>query len=248
MWLQVKALREIKHRLVRHYANHVGNIVLAGPFRGLILPERGYWNAGDHIAKIFGTYENCLHSILYEAMSKPYSAYLDIGCADGYYATGFAHACRSAVCVGFDTDQRAQYVAGQIAEKNQLSNCHIRGNFDAHSVSRIRSEYGLKDDARIFLKCDIEGEELNLFEPELCSTLACVDLLIEIHDFKMNDNVGMRLEQRLSETHEITFVAEGGRNPNMYSFLSSLPEDIRWLILSEGRGRSMRWLHGVARG
>lgn len=246
-WQELQQLQQIKYRLIDHYRPQVGNRVKAGPFRGLLLPEQGYWNAGDHIAKVFGSYEQCLHPVLEMALSEPYGLFLDIGCADGYYATGFAHAAPGSISIGFDVDPRAQELARAQAAINRLSNCQIRARFEAGTIAALRQEFGLPDAVRLFLKCDIEGEELQLFDPALCASLRQVDLLIELHDFGDDATIGRQLQERLCGSHDLRLIREDGRDPNAYPWLAHLPEDVRWLLLSEGRWTAMRWLVARAR-
>ncbi len=246
-WAELKALQQIKRRFIQHYLDQVGCQVLDGPFRGLLLPKVGYWNSGDHISKVYGFYERCLHPILYAALSEPYAAYLDVGCADGYYVTGFARACPQSLCIGFDVDERAQESARRQAVVNGLDRCQIRGLFGPESLDMVRHQLGALPGAKIFLKCDIEGAELSLFDPGLCAILSGVDLLIEIHDFGDDSSIADQLRLRLASTHHVSLIGEHGRNPNVYPFLRHLPEDLRWLILSEGRWTAMNWLWARAR-
>lgn len=244
-WEDLKALQQIKRRFIQHYLDQFGSQVLDGPFRGLLLPMHGYWNSGDHISKVFGFYERCLHPALYAALAGAYGVYLDIGCADGYYMTGFARACPRSLCIGFDVDERAQASARRQVDANGLMNCEIRGLFGLEEFERIRYEAGAA--TRIFLKCDIEGAELDLFSHDLCKALVGVDLLIEVHDFGQDSAIADQLRQRFASSHHVSLISEDGRNPNVYPFLRHLPEDIRWLMLSEGRWTAMNWLMAQAR-
>lgn len=242
LWAAQKELRNVKYRLIEHYRGQIGSSVIHGPFRGLVLPQKGWWNCGDHVSKVFGFYEACLHPVLYDAVADDYLAFLDIGCADGYYITGFARLCPSAKCIGFDVDAKAQEIARQQIVENQLKNCEICGLFDAEALREVRSGFNIDAGRRLFIKCDIEGAELELFNSDFCSLLSGIDLLIEVHDFFGNTAIQAQLRERLAPTHDVRMIAEAGRNPNACRFLSDLPEDVRWLIISEGRWTSMSWM------
>jgi SAM-dependent methyltransferase len=213
-----------------------------GPFAGLKIPARGHWGGGDLVAKVFGLYESPLHPFWQEAIATRYPLFLDVGCADGFYATGFALRSPASYCIGFDQDQRAQASARQQVARNGLQNCEIRGLFDDESIPRIRHDRGLPDDTRVLLKCDIEGAERELFSEALCSELGRVDVLVELHDFQDDTTIENVLRKRFANTHRIEILVEAGRNPNAHRMLRNVPEDVRWLMVSESRWSAMRWL------
>ena len=64
-------------------------IVSDGPFKGLKYPE--YISCGSAIySKLLGTYEAELHDFIYSILRQDLEILVDIGCAEGYYAVGFA--------------------------------------------------------------------------------------------------------------------------------------------------------------
>src|SRR5262245_30471234 len=82
-------------RLMRGINNHVftayGDRVLSGPFAGMMIPSVvGHWDDGNSGCKLIGSYEYELHdAIRYVQWRKP-EVVINIGCAEGYYAIGFA--------------------------------------------------------------------------------------------------------------------------------------------------------------
>ena len=240
-------LYRLKLGLIEHYADTVGDEVVAGPFTGLKIPARGYWAGGDLVAKVFGLYESQLNPFWCEAVAAGYALFLDVGCADGFYATGFALRSPGTRCVGFDRDERAQTSARAQIARNALGNCEIRGMFDATSIPVLQREFRLSRDARLLLKCDIEGAERELFSEQLCAQLDRADILVELHDFQDDTAIEDLLRSRLAPSHRIEIMGETGRNPNLHRLLRHIPEDIRWLLISESRWSAMRWLLARAR-
>jgi len=236
------ALYRLKIELIEHYADLVGDEVLAGPFKGLRLPRHGHWGGGDLVAKVFGLYESPLQPFWETAIASRYPLCLDVGCADGFYATGFAMASPATRCYGFDRDARAQASARAQAARNGLANCEIRGTFDEATIPALLAENDLPGSARLLLKCDIEGAERELFSPMLCAQLNHADVVVELHDFQDDTTIEQLLRARLDATHQIEIVHEGARNPNAHALLRNMPEDVRWLVVSESRWAAMRWL------
>src|SRR5512140_2013789 len=64
--------------------------VLSGPFKGMRYGDFSYNSA--LIPKLLGTYEADLHNWVGEALATGYDAVINVGCAEGYYAVGFAYA------------------------------------------------------------------------------------------------------------------------------------------------------------
>ena len=64
--------------------------ILSGPFKGMRYGDFSYNSA--LIPKLLGTYEADLHGWVGEAVAAGYDAVINIGCAEGYYAVGFAYA------------------------------------------------------------------------------------------------------------------------------------------------------------
>jgi len=239
---RVDELYRLKLAFVEHYAGAVGDEVRDGPFRGLKVPLQGHWGGGDVVAKVFGLYESPLHAFWREAFVAGYPLFLDVGCADGFYATGFARQSPGTRCFGFDRDERAQASARAQVARNGLANCEIRGLFGEDTIPALRRECDLPEDARALLKCDIEGGERELFTPGFCRRLQHVDVVVELHDFHDDTAIEELLRGRLAPTHRVEILAEAERNPNAHRLLRELPEDVRWLVVSESRWSAMRWL------
>jgi len=65
-------------------------------------------------------------------------------------------------------------------------------------------------------------------------------IIVETHDLE-TPNAMQILEGRLSSTHTIERIPQGGRDPNRFSQLQSWPEMDRWLVVSETRPQGMIW-------
>lgn len=241
-------LYRLKLEFVEHYADAVGEQVLAGPFEGLRLPRHGHWGGGDLVSKVFGLYESPLQPFWETAIAARYPVFLDVGCADGFYATGFALASPTTRCYGFDRDVRAQASAREQAARNGLANCEIRGGFDDATIPALLAENDLPGNARLLLKCDIEGGERELFSANLCAQLTHADVVVELHDFQDDTTIERLLRERLEPSHRIEILHEGARNPNAHALLRNMPEDVRWLVVSESRWAAMRWLVARSKG
>jgi hypothetical protein len=154
--------------------HHGGNQVRSGPFRGLILPDVS--SEGCYIPKLLGTYELGLQPIIANLAERGYDHVIDIGCAEGYYAVGLACALPNATVQAYDTDPNARALCADVAEANGVRDrVHIGEKFTQADFDRyVRN--------RVFVICDIEGGEAELFDPDRAPALRMMDMLIETHD------------------------------------------------------------------
>src|ERR1019366_1110665 len=137
-------------------------------------------------------------------LSNDYAAVVDIGCAEGYYAVGFALRLRNSEVYAFDTDQRAKELCAQMAALNGVdSRIHI-GDFCG--LDMLRS-LPLGDGALILSDC--EGYEGTLFDSQLADFLSKHDVIIEAHDF-IDGGISTTLREAFAHTHHIQSVKSLG--------------------------------------
>ena len=100
-----------------------GTKVLSGPLKGLDFVEQSA--EGCYIAKILGCYEQPLQPYIKRALSKNYTTVINIGCAEGYYAVGFARAIPKVTSLAFDSDPNAQESCRNLAEKTKCLTAYM---------------------------------------------------------------------------------------------------------------------------
>jgi len=89
-------------RITRQLIQHFGPQVQVGPFQGLEFPPSTF---DRHLApKLTGAYEQELHPVFEDIISRNYQEILDIGPADGYYAVGLAQLLPDVPVHAFDID------------------------------------------------------------------------------------------------------------------------------------------------
>ena len=66
-----------------------GDVVLSGPFKGLRYAVRA--SEGSRNARLIGCYEACLHGVIQKIVASGYKLVIDVGSAEGYYATKSAY-------------------------------------------------------------------------------------------------------------------------------------------------------------
>jgi len=237
-WVRENSQRD--ETLTRIASDLFPNLTVAsGPFRGMRYPR--LQSVGSALLpKLLGSYESELHAAIEELLAHEYTAVVDVGCAEGYYAVGLGLRLRNAAIYAFDTDPRARPACAEMAKLNGVDGrIHIGSMCDKNA---LRS---LPLGARALIITDCEGYEVELFDDEMAQFLARHSLIIEAHDFIKID-ISSRLRGIFSRTHHVRSVKsiDDIQKAHIYQYeqLGKFDTNERYLILSERRPAIMEWL------
>lgn len=221
-------------------AAEAGEVVAAGPFRGMRYPRR----FGDivHVAKLLGSYECELHAAIERAIARAPSLVVNVGSGDGYYAVGLARRADRAVSYAVDPDPLAQRACRETAQLNGVAR-RLRHlvRVDAAALERLLAS--VEPSARVpaLVVVDCEGYEEELLDPTGAPSLRHADLLVETHDFA-RPGVTARLMERFSSTHRIERIEATGRDVASYPLLRELAPSAAASVLDEFRHFPQSWL------
>ena len=208
--------------------------IKAGPFKGMRYITED--NCSRLMPKIIGCYESAMTPWILDIPSRKYDMILDVGCAEGYYAIGFAYQNYAKRIYAFDIEEEALDNARQLAALNHVEDkiC-FDGLCDETKISTLCG--GRK--ALIF--CDIEGSEDELLDPDKIPELRKIDMIIESHDFIVPGMIN-KLIERFQGTHHIEIAGDGGVNLDKFPILKSFNKRIRRKFINEGRAPGMMWV------
>lgn len=195
--------------------------VYDGPFKGMILPNI----AGNVSPYFLGTYEQELHHVLNQIISKPYGRILNIGCGFGYYACGLALKMPSSSIFAVDKDDKCRQACKEMIELNELKN-----------VTVSNSSFVFDDNCDLVV-IDIEGDEEDLLEP------IDADILVECHEC-MKPGITQRIIDRFKDTHNIDVIHNRAKFFNLENlFPATYIEHFDHAIATwEGRAGETPWL------
>jgi predicted O-methyltransferase YrrM len=160
---------------------------------------------------VIGCYESQLHNWINEAIACGYDRILDIGCAYGCYAVGFALKSRNSKVYAYDIDQKARENTAQLARLNGVSEkVQVRSLCTLDELNREVSN-------RTLIFCDIEGNEGDLLCPDLAPVLSRADLIVEMHD-NYRPGVTETLARRFVPSHQIEIIYHGAKYPRTSRF------------------------------
>lgn len=219
----------------RYVADRFGGKVQSGPFAGMRYTTGP--KGSLFVPKAFGTYEAEL-SPIFEQIDR-YSVFVDVGCAEGYFAVGCARRNPDLQVFAFDIDPKARESCRMLAEANGVS--------DRMSIGeRCTAEDLVAHAGRgTLVLVDIEGAEVDLLSSETLATLARCDLIVETHTRRGGSTRDI-LVDRLAKTHDVVVVEQTTRDPMQFPDLRKLGQLDRLLALWEGRGPEP-WLFARAR-
>ena len=208
--------------------------VQRGPFTGLLYPEAAA-SGSALLPKLLGTYESELSPVVQEIITFAPEQIIDVGCAEGYYAAGFARALPGTKVVAYDINPVARKRCSALSEANGLENLTVEEEFSLSLLPDVKS--GL-------LFVDIEGAETDLF---LETDIVPKDwhIIIELHDF-VDPNTSTLLIEHFQESHEIELIATVP--PAVKARMLGIPMSEALALVDEKRPCAMEWLYAKPRG
>lgn len=210
-------------------------VILNGPFEGMQYLKRATGSA--LLPKILGSYEEPIHNWIEEFIRhEKYKVILDIGCAEGYYACGFAFRMRDTHVIAYDINPEARVATEELRRLNQLHNLEVRSECTWEELNRI----GGQSNTLIF--CDIEGAEKELLNPKFAPNLKYADLLIESHDC-FEPNITDLLIERFCSTHKIRVVVDYSIRLKRYRTPKKITEDEFKEVTNERRAAHMKFIY-----
>jgi len=211
-----------------------GGRVGSGPFAGMWISDETSWFDGSLAPKLLGCYEQELHDVVEEVVADDPPVVVNYGCAEGFYAVGFALRLRSTDVVAVDIDDRALTVCTANAVRNGVAD-RIRAVHPEQVPPEVLATPG------IVVIVDVEGDEARLLGPDGLGSLEHATVIVECHD-DVVPGITDLLARRYGGTHRIRRLHQGSRDPHQYEVLQPVRETSRWLAVSESRPQAMTWL------
>ena len=225
----------IAERLAVELDNEIHN----GIFKGMKLSSLR-WGGHDKAPMMLGLYESEVSREIEKAAIHA-TTFIDVGAADGYFAVGavFSGLYTNSICFEISSEGRDSIQLN--AERNGVaSRVSILAEANEETLLKTAKSVNTKD---LFILCDIEGGEFDLFTLRVLQALKHSTILIEIHDFSETDRKRYLSLKLMAETvFNLSELTQESRNPNILMSTRVLHDDDKWLMMSEGRPKAMTWL------
>lgn len=210
--------------------------VLAGPFKGLLLPMTGSW--GGHAARLAGAYEEEISGQVEAALASRPRQIVDAGAAEGYYAVGIARRLPKSQILAYDIDPEARRICGVTVSSNNVTNVSIRGRITPRELRRCL-------DPEALVLCDVEGYERDLLDPLAAPQLRTAWIIVELHEFAV-PGVTRTVVTRFAGSHDVLLVDAELRSGTR-SQLAHLDDPVAQECMREGRPHEPRMQWAIMR-
>lgn len=215
-----------------------------GPFAGMRYASFAA-TGSELFPKLIGVYEHDIADIIENAKKQCYEFFIDVGCAEGYYAVGMAKFGNVERVIAYDIDDYAKKLCAQMASINQVR-VEIRHELTANELC----SFPFNKAKRSFIMADCEGFERELFTEDNIHNLKNVELLIEIHDWCQHERRTKEILINLfKETHECKIIEGIDDYDKAYDYeideLMNFSIQERFEIFAERRRRIGIWLHCI---
>ena len=213
--------------------------VLNGPFRGMKYLSTS--NGSQLLPKLIGSYEEPIHNWIFNIINNPiYSVIVDVGCAEGYYAVGFARSQHRPQIFAFDIDNSALVNAKKLSVINGLSeSIKFYNKFEFKALKNILND---NPNQKVLIFMDIEGDERNFLDTTKYPLIKECDILVELHDC-FYPGLTQKINSFFSQTHNIEIVKDYPWREGVYSFNSKdFSSEETLFLFNENRPNGMSWM------
>ena len=225
--------------------NLTNGIVKNGIYKSLKLSKDQNWKNlidCDLSPKLLGVYEEQVQNKIIQLKKDHNLKYLvNFGAGEGYHAIGLLKNNFFEKCICFEIDQNTR----EILKKNSLLNniekkIKIYGEANFNLVTKELNDNQLKK--TLFL-VDIEGYEFSLYINDYLNIFNKSFHIIENHeDYYKDKKKVLEFYKLMNNNFFCEKLKNTGRNPFGFDEIKFLPDDERWLMMSEGRPYEMNWL------
>jgi hypothetical protein len=209
-------------------------VVQAGPFAGLAYPPDRLADIGAPIRKLLGVYEQEIAWVFERSIARSVSTFVDVGCADGYYAVGMAYASPATTTFAYDISSSARELCAETAIASAVTGrVRIGKRFSIDALPSLPARGAL-------LLCDIEGGEVELLDERMAAALAMTIAVVEVHE-DSHPGASDQLRQAFARTHDaVTVPQQPPSRPPAQLARWPAPEQSR--ALSEYRDPRLHWI------
>lgn len=216
-------------------------IVQQGHFAGMRIAHETSWRHPHFAQMVLGVYEQPVTDVLFSPRFADRRVFINVGAADGYYAVGMCHARRMDRAHAFEVnDDGRALIAANAARHGVAHQISVHGAATPEALAALLRDVRPSDAVALV---DVDGYEFELLSERILSDYRNCVFVIEIHNWI--DDFLSRYRTFLVDAaryFEIQTLSATVRDVDPLSLLADLPDDNRYLLLSEGRPCLMRHL------
>ncbi len=225
--------------------NLTNGIVRAGLYKSLKLSKDQNWKNSidcDLSPKLLGIYEEQVQNKIIQLKKDHNLKYLvNFGSGEGYHAIGLLKNNYFEKCICFEIDKNTREILKKNSKLNDVEN-KIK-IFNEANFNLVFKELNHDQIKKTLFLVDIEGYEFSLYNPDNLNFIKESFHLIENHeDYYRDKKKVSEFYKMMNNNFSCEKLKNTGRNPYDFDEIKFLPDDERWLMMSEGRPCEMNWL------
>lgn len=223
--------KELERQIISALFHGGEPIVLTGPFAGMRYPVRSHGSA--LLPVLIGTYEEPIHGWVSRILQANYTTAVNVGCAEGYYAVGFARFAANPMKVwGLDISNEALGQAEKLAQANGV-------DIELSDISLGKVLEQVKSDATLIFM-DVEGAERHLLDPSQNPQLEGSDILVELHDC-FSPGMTDLITRRFRKSHRIEIIYDYPWRDHRGEIAKDIDMNLYRAAVDERRPEGMSW-------
>jgi len=211
--------------------------VFAGPYKGLRIPQQLGFNSNDLGSILIGEYEKPIQRFL--NTDEGWDLFIQLGSGFGINVVGMVFSGKAKKAIGFELDTKMHAIAHDFAVENEVQEVEFFGAISKENILRSSMSWNSKS---TLLLCDVEGFEFELFDEDVMSALDHTTIIVEIHEFPSGGGQTNNLIKRAQKYFFVEVIDHYTRELTRVPLLDSIHDDLRFLLLSEGRPMLMQYL------
>ncbi len=215
-------------------------VILSGQYKDtkLINSEKFFLAKSS---QLLGCYEEEVQNEIKSLKNKYNFKYLvNLGAGEGFHSVGCLNKKIVQNVINFEMIKKNREAIEKNFHINQLKNNFlIFSKAKENFLDLIKNYIELEKTLFLF---DIEGDEFKLLNESSISILKNSYLIIELHHFYTTKENKDNLLKILDKNFDIKFIKTGERNFSKFGILSNFNDDEKWLMMSESRPKSMKWI------
>ena len=231
-----------KNILGKEISKISNNKILYGPYSGTKILSSYGWSNIDFCPKYLGSYEYQVQKKIIDLNKKKKSDYfIGLGAAEGYHIISLLKKKFFKQGLAFEISKKSREILKKNAQINKLNN-RIRIYKDAN-LSSLKNALRNFNHRRLLFLVDIEGQEYDLFDKDFCKIFSKGTFIIEEHPFNISNKRKIKnFNQNIKKYYNVEILKDTPKNPFNFSILEKYSDDEKYLMMSEGRPESMKWL------
>ena len=231
-----------KYILGKKLAKYSKEKILYGPYAGTKFIFSYGWSNVDFGPKYLGIYERQIQKkIIFLKKKFKLKFFVDCGAAEGYHIISLLKNKIFYNATAFEIDNKSRY----ILRKNAIVN-NVKKKIAIYSEANLNSlklNLKKKNLRKTLFLIDIEGNEFDLFDLNFCKYFSQSHFIVEDHSFLITNQKKINLFYKNIKKHfKVNIIKDEIKNPLDYEILDDFSEDGKYLMMSEGRPKSMQWI------